>query len=56
MYYVIYIHDGKFMKKNSENWEDMKNLPNIIDLFKSDSLTLKDFNDMFFLMRSTYGK
>jgi hypothetical protein len=55
MYYAIYISDGKLTKKNSDNWEDIKNLPNIVDLFKSDSLTLKDFNDMFSLMRSIDG-
>ena len=51
MFYSIYRHDGKLNKIHSENWEDIKNLPNIVDLFKSDSLTSADFNDMFSLMK-----
>ena len=55
MYYAIYMLGGTPNKKNSDKWEDVEHLPNIIDLIKSDTLTTKDFNDMFSLMRLLNG-
>lgn len=51
MFYAIFRVNGKLTKLHSENWDEVKDLPNVVDLFKSDSLTISDFNDMFSLMR-----
>jgi len=52
MYYAIYRVYGKLNRIETENWDEVASLPDVVDLIKSDSLTSSDFKDMFSLMKA----